>query len=64
MSIFESDVEAEMLGWFEGLGYEVVARTDRSRSARAIATSCSKGGCARRCTASTPRCQPQPLKTP
>jgi type I restriction enzyme R subunit len=25
VSIFESDVEAEMLGWFEDLGYEVIA---------------------------------------
>ena len=28
MSIYESDVEQEMLGWFEDLGYEVVAGAD------------------------------------
>ena len=28
MSVYESDVEREMLGWFEDLGYEVVAGAD------------------------------------
>ena len=28
MSVYESDVEREMLGWFEELGYEVVAGAD------------------------------------